>query len=51
MEVFRALVEAQDGGMPAAVSRRVIAKRYGLDQDQIAEVEREGMDSDWPPLT
>jgi hypothetical protein len=49
-EVFRALVEAQDQGMHVAQSRAAIAERYGIEEDLVREIEREGLDHDWPPL-
>jgi hypothetical protein len=50
MELFRALVEAQDGEMPVAQSRRTIAERFGVSEAQVRAIEREGLDGDWPPL-
>jgi hypothetical protein len=49
-DVFRALVEAQDGGMSVEQSRRYVAERFGVTAGQVRQVEREGMDNDWPPL-
>jgi len=48
--IFLALVEAQDHNMSVAQSRRVIAARFGISEKQVREIEREGLDSTWPPL-
>ena len=50
MEVFRALVEAQDGDMSVAQSRALVAERFGLTEHQVRRIEREGLDAQWPPL-
>ena len=50
MEIFRALVEAQDGSMTLLQSRDVVARRFGVTQRQIRSIEKEGLDGDWPPL-
>jgi hypothetical protein len=49
-EIFLALVEAQDQEMPVDVSRKVVAERFGVSEDQVRQIEREGLDNDWPPL-
>ena len=49
-EIFSALVEAQDQGMPIAESRREIVRRFGISDDVLRAIEREGLDNDWPPL-
>ena len=49
-EIFLALVDAQDKEMSVAQSRRLIAERFGLQEDQIRDIEREGLDNQWPPL-
>ena len=49
-EIFLALVEAQDHGMSPAKSREVVAERFGVSQGQVRQIEREGLDNDWPPL-
>jgi hypothetical protein len=50
MEVFLALVEAQDRGMTVAGSRQAVARRFGLGEQQVQRIEREGIDGNWPPL-
>ena len=49
-EIFLALVAAQDQEMTVAQSRRLIAERFGLQESEIREIEREGLDNQWPPL-
>ncbi len=50
MAVFLALVEAQDGEMTVLQSRKATAERFGLSEQQIRRIEREGLDGNWPPL-
>jgi hypothetical protein len=49
-EIFLALVEAQDAQMAVAQSRKAIASRFGLTETQLQQIEREGLDKEWPPL-
>ena len=49
-EIFLALVEAQDHGMSPAESREAVAERFGVSQGQVRQIEREGLDNEWPPL-
>jgi hypothetical protein len=49
-EIFLALVGAQDQEMPVDVSRKVVAARFGVSEGQVRQIEREGLDNDWPPL-
>jgi len=49
-EIFLALVDAQDHEMSVPQSRRMIAQQFGLSEDQVREIEREGLDKTWPPL-
>jgi hypothetical protein len=48
--IFRALVEAQDGGQSVATSRLEIAKQFSVTEDDIKNIEREGLANQWPPL-
>jgi len=50
MAMFQALVEAQDLGMTVAQSRQAVAERFGVSEQQVRQVEREGLDGGWPPL-
>jgi DNA-directed RNA polymerase sigma subunit (sigma70/sigma32) len=49
-EIFHALVDAQDQDMSVAQSRRHVAERYGLSENQVRQIEQEGLDHEWPPL-
>ncbi|MFO0850324.1 MAG: hypothetical protein U0871_17460 [Gemmataceae bacterium] len=48
--IFRAVVEAQDAGSTVAESRADAGRRFGVTEDQVRAVEREGVQHDWPPL-
>jgi hypothetical protein len=49
-EIFPAMVDAQDHGVPPDESRKVVAERFGVSEGQLREVEQEGLDNEWPPL-
>lgn len=49
-EIFLALVDAQDHEVDVADSRRLIVQRFGVSESQVRQIEREGMDNQWPPL-
>jgi hypothetical protein len=49
-EIFLALVDAQDQALSVAQSRKVIAERFGVSENQVRQIEREGLDNGWPPL-
>jgi DNA-directed RNA polymerase sigma subunit (sigma70/sigma32) len=36
--------------MTAAQSRKAIAERFGVSEQRVRQIEREGLDGDWPPL-
>ena len=48
--IFKAVVEAQDGGQSVADSRIAAARRFSVTEDQVKEIEREGLANQWPPL-
>ena len=50
MELFHRLVLAQDYGMSTAEAREMLFHLYGLDETQVVQIEREGVENDWPPL-
>jgi hypothetical protein len=50
MEIFLALVEAQDSQMTVAQSRKTIAERFGVSERRVRLIEQEGLDGCWPPL-
>jgi DNA-directed RNA polymerase sigma subunit (sigma70/sigma32) len=49
-EIFLALVEAQDHEMTVPQSRQEVAARFGVSEEQVRKIEREGLDNNWPPL-
>lgn len=49
-EIFLALVDAQDHEVDVAHSRRLMVERFGVSDSQVRDIEREGMDNQWPPL-
>jgi hypothetical protein len=49
-EIFLALVEAQDQAMDVAQSRKLVSERFGIIESQVQQIEREGLDHNWPPL-
>ncbi len=48
--IFKALVEAQDGGKGVAASRTEAAQRFSVTEEQVKDIEREGLAKQWPPL-
>ena len=49
-EIFFALVDAQDHEMDVAQSRGLMVQRFGVSESQVRQIEREGMEKQWPPL-
>ena len=49
-EIFLAIVDAQDRNVPVKESRDTVAQKFSLTESQIRAIEREGLDSCWPPL-
>jgi hypothetical protein len=49
-EIFLALVDAQDHELGVVQSRRLVAERFGVSESQVRQIEREGLDRQWPPL-
>jgi hypothetical protein len=49
-EIFFALVDAQDRNMDVAQSRKLMVQRFGVTENQLHRIEREGLDRQWPPL-
>jgi hypothetical protein len=48
--IFAALVALQDRQVPVAKSRQRVAEAFGVTYQLVAEVEREGLEKEWPPL-
>jgi hypothetical protein len=49
-EIFLALVDAQDHEMTVSQSRKLICERFGVTDQQIRDIEEEGLERQWPPL-
>ena len=51
-EIFLSLVETQDGQNPPNVrhSYEVVTEKYDISEDQLKQIEEEGLDNEWPPL-
>jgi DNA-directed RNA polymerase sigma subunit (sigma70/sigma32) len=49
-EIFLALMDAQDHDLTAEQARKVVATRFGVSENQVRQIEREGLDNGWPPL-
>jgi len=50
-EIFLALVDAQDHEIDVGQSRKLVIQRFGVSDSQVRQIEREGLDRQWPPLT
>jgi hypothetical protein len=49
--IFLALADAQDlQELGVAQSRRLIARRFGISEARLRQIEREGRERLWPPL-
>jgi hypothetical protein len=48
--IFATLVELQDRGLAVVPSRKKTAESFGITYQLVAEVEREGLEKEWPPL-
>lgn len=48
--IFADLVGAQDEGLDVPRSRELVTSQHGVALDEVKEVEREGIDHQWPPL-
>ena len=49
-EIFLALVDAQDHEMSVAQARKLVIQRFGVSESQVRQIEREGLELQWPPL-
>lgn len=43
-------MHAQDHGTDVADSRKLMVQRFGVSEGQVRQIEREGMEYQWPPL-
>jgi hypothetical protein len=46
-KIFHLLVAAQDMEMSVAESRLMIAEKFGLNEDRVRRIEREGIERGW----
>jgi hypothetical protein len=49
-KIFLALVNAQDQKLDVAQSRKLVAERFSVTESEIRDIERDGVDNQWPPL-
>jgi hypothetical protein len=49
-EIFLRVVRLQDQGVNLEDSRTCVSIQYGIDLDDIREIEAEGIMKKWPPL-
>jgi hypothetical protein len=50
-EIFLALVNTQDVIANVPKSRQMITERFDITEKQLREIEDEGIDNEWPPLS
>jgi hypothetical protein len=48
--IFQCLVAVQDEAVSVSESRSRVAKQFGITSDDVRRIEREGIESQWPPL-
>ena len=49
-EIFLNLVATQDEGNNVRQSYEVVTEKYDISEEQLHEIEEEGLDNEWPPL-
>lgn len=49
-EIFHTLVTTQDVIPNVPRSRQIVTKKFGITEEQLKEIEDEGIDQQWPPL-
>ncbi len=50
-EIFHALVSAQDVVHNVRKSYQMVTEKYEITDKQLREIEDEGLDKEWPPLS
>jgi hypothetical protein len=50
-EIFHALVTTQDVIADVPKSRQMVTERFDITDKQLREIEDEGIDNEWPPLS
>lgn len=49
--IFEDLVRTQDSGFNVSRSRQVTAEKHEISESQLRQIEDEGLDNEWPPLS
>ena len=49
-KIFLALVNTQDQLLEVGQSRKLMVQRFGVSESQVLQIEREGIENQWPPL-
>ncbi len=49
-EIFLNLVETQDTGNNVRQSYELVTERFDISEEQLRQIEEEGLDNEWPPL-
>lgn len=49
-QVFADVVAAQDEGLSVTAARARVAEQYAVAAEVVKEIEREGIEHNWPPL-
>jgi hypothetical protein len=49
-EIFLDLVATQDRGNNKRKSYEEVTERFDISEDQLGQIEEEGLDNEWPPL-
>jgi hypothetical protein len=50
-EIFHALVTTQDVVSNVPRSRQLVSERFEITDKQLREIEDEGIENEWPPLS
>jgi hypothetical protein len=50
-EIFHVLVTTQDVVTNVPKSRQIVTERFDITDKQLREIEDEGIDKEWPPLS
>lgn len=50
-EIFLDLVKTQDVVTNVPHSRQIVTKKYDITETQLKQIEDEGLEKEWPPLS
>ncbi|MBV9121895.1 MAG: hypothetical protein JO112_00880 [Planctomycetes bacterium] len=50
-EIFHELVMTQDVVLNVPRSRQIVTEKYDITEAQLRQIEDEGIDKEWPPLS